>query len=115
LKKLLGLRADVERAVEKVIGKARLPRQLLNRKHPARKRHPVYHPPECLQSEGEPETAAAKSTEATASALDFETCNGADLGTVDFGAAFARAFDDDGETWGGSAADVFMGSGSVCE
>jgi hypothetical protein len=73
--KLLGLRADVERAVEKVIGKAQAAPAVAEPQAPSKETAPGVPPPGMSpKAKAKPETAAAKSTEATASALDFETC-----------------------------------------
>ena len=73
--KLLGLRADVEHAVEKVIGKAQAAPAVAEPQAPRKETGPSVPPPGMSpKAKEKPETAAAKSTEATASALDFETC-----------------------------------------
>jgi hypothetical protein len=73
--KLLGLRADVERAEEKVIGKAQAAPAVAESEAPSKKTAPSAPPPGMSpKAKEKPETAAAKSTEATAAALDFETC-----------------------------------------
>jgi len=72
---LLGLRADVERAVEKVIGKTQTAPVAAEPESPARKivasEASTGSSPKSKQK---PEPGAAKQTEASGPALDFETC-----------------------------------------
>jgi hypothetical protein len=72
---LLGLRADVERAVEKVIGKSQAAPVAGEPEAPAKKivasEASTGSSP---KSKEKPETGAAKQTEAAGPALDFETC-----------------------------------------
>ena len=73
--KLLGLRADVERAVEKVIGK--LPAAPAASEPEAPTKKSVSSAPATGSSpkaKEKPETAAPKQAEAAGPALDFETC-----------------------------------------
>jgi hypothetical protein len=73
--KLLGLRADVERAVEKVIGKAPVA-LVVPEPEAASKKHlpntPTAGPSTKVKEK--PETAPAKQADTGGSALDFETC-----------------------------------------
>jgi hypothetical protein len=73
--KLLGLRADVERAVEKVTGKAPAP-PVVPEPEAANKKHlpatPAAEPSSKVKEK--PGTAAAKQADTGGSALDFETC-----------------------------------------
>ena len=73
--KLLGLRADVERAVEKVIGKSQAAPVASEPEAPGKKT--VSSAPATGSSpkaKEKPETAAPKQAEAAGPALDFETC-----------------------------------------
>jgi hypothetical protein len=73
--KLLGLRADVERAVEKVIGKAPAP-PVVPEPEAANKKH-LPNAPAAVPSikvKEKQETTAAKSADTGVPALDFETC-----------------------------------------
>jgi hypothetical protein len=73
--KLLGLRADVERAVEKVIGKS--PAAPVASEPEATSKKSVSSAPAAGSSpkaKEKPETAAPKQAEAAGPALDFETC-----------------------------------------
>ncbi|HEX9344320.1 MAG TPA: hypothetical protein VF900_00285 [Candidatus Acidoferrum sp.] len=73
--KLLGLRADVERAVEKVIGKSPAAPVASEPEAPGKKT--VSSAPATGSSpkaKEKPETAAPKQAEAAGPALDFETC-----------------------------------------
>jgi hypothetical protein len=73
--KLLGLRADVERAVEKVIGKSPAAPVASEPEAPSKKS--VSSAPATGSSpkaKEKPETAAPKQAEAAGPALDFETC-----------------------------------------
>ena len=73
--KLLGLRADVERAVEKVIGKSTAPVAPEPEAHS--KKSVVSNATAAGSSpkpKEKPETAAAKQAETVGPALDFETC-----------------------------------------
>ena len=73
--KLLGLRADVERAVEKVIGKSPAAPVASEPEAPGKKS--VSSAPATGSSpkaKEKPETAAPKQAEAAGPALDFETC-----------------------------------------
>jgi len=73
--KLLGLRADVERAVEKVIGKSQPAPPVAEPEVPSKKT--VSSAPAIGSSpkaKEKPETAAPKQAEAAGPALDFETC-----------------------------------------
>ena len=73
--KLLGLRADVERAVEKVIGKSPAAPVASEPEAPSKKS--VSSAPATASSpkaKEKPETAAPKQAEAAGPALDFETC-----------------------------------------
>ena len=73
--KLLGLRADVERAVEKVIGKSPAAPVASEPEAPGKKT--VSSTPATGSSpkaKEKPETAAPKQAEAAGPALDFETC-----------------------------------------
>jgi len=73
--KLLGLRADVERAVEKVIGKSQAAPVASEPEAPSKKS--VSSAPATGSSpkaKEKPETAAPKQAEAAGPALDFETC-----------------------------------------
>jgi hypothetical protein len=73
--KLLGLRADLERAVEKVIGKAQIASAVAEPEAPGRKTAPSGTPAgPSAKSKQKPETPAAKQTEVSASGLDFESC-----------------------------------------
>ncbi|HTB91271.1 MAG TPA: hypothetical protein VK728_00480 [Candidatus Sulfotelmatobacter sp.] len=70
--KLLGLRADVERAVEKVIGKAPAAPEP---EASSKKNVPIASAPGTSNKLKEkPETAAVKQSETGGAALDFETC-----------------------------------------
>jgi len=73
--KLLGLRADVERAVEKVIGKSQVAPAVAEAEAPSKKT--VLSGPAAGSSpktKEKTETAAVKQTEVAGQALDFETC-----------------------------------------
>jgi hypothetical protein len=73
--KLLGLRADVERAVEKVIGKAPAAPAAPEPEGPSKKSTP--NTPAAVSSaklKEKSDTAAAKQSETGGAALDFETC-----------------------------------------
>jgi hypothetical protein len=73
--KLLGLRADVERAVEKVTGKAQVAPATAEPETPSKKIVPsgtLASPSPKVKDK--PETAAGKQNEAAGSVLDFETC-----------------------------------------
>jgi hypothetical protein len=73
--KLLGLRADVERAVEKVIGKPPVAPVVLEPEAVSKKHFP--NAPAAGPStkvKEKPETAPAKQVDTGGSALDFETC-----------------------------------------
>jgi len=73
--KLLGLRADVERAVEKVIGKSPAAPVASEPEAPSKKS--VSSAPangSSPKAKEKPETAAPKQAEAAGPALDFETC-----------------------------------------
>jgi len=73
--KLLGLRADVERAVEKVMGKAPAPPLIPEPEAASKKNLPSAAPAAPAANVKEkPETAAAKHADAGGTALDFETC-----------------------------------------
>jgi len=73
--KLLGLRADVERAVEKVTGKAPAP-PVVPEPEAASKKALSSTPAAGLPAKPrqKSETVAVKQTESTGTALDFETC-----------------------------------------
>jgi len=73
--KLLGLRADVERAVEKVMGKAPTPPLIPEPEAASKKNLPSAAPTApAAKVKEKPETAAAKHADAGGTALDFETC-----------------------------------------
>ena len=73
--KLLGLRADVERAVEKVMGKAPAPPLIPEPEAASKKNLPSAAPTApAAKVKEKPETAAAKHADAGGTALDFETC-----------------------------------------
>ena len=73
--KLLGLRADVERAVEKVMGKAPTPPLIPEPEAASKKNLPSAAPAvPAAKVKEKPETAAAKHADAGGTALDFETC-----------------------------------------
>ena len=73
--KLLGLRADVERAVEKVIGKAPAPAIVPEPEAASKKNLPsAAAAGPSAKTKEKPETVAAKQGEAGGPALDFETC-----------------------------------------
>ncbi len=73
--KLLGLRVDVERAVEKVIGKAQAAPAVAEPEAPGRKTAPSVTPHVSSPKAKEKlEPAATKQNEGSGSALDFETC-----------------------------------------
>jgi hypothetical protein len=73
--KLLGLRADLERAVEKVIGKSTVA-PVVPEAEPAGKKVPSSAPVAgpSPKAKEKPEAVAAKQAEGGGSALDFETC-----------------------------------------
>jgi len=73
--KLLGLRADVERAVEKVLGKPPAP-PVVPESEPISKKTPSSAPAAGPSSKvkEKPEAASAKQAESAGTALDFETC-----------------------------------------
>jgi hypothetical protein len=71
--KLLGLRADVERVVEKMIGKPTAPAAA--EPEAAGKKHlPTVVAAPSTKAKEKPETSAAKHAETGGPALDFETC-----------------------------------------
>ncbi len=74
--KLLGLRADVERAVEKVIGKSPAAPVASEPEAPSKKSVLSSAPAtgSSPKAKQKPETAAPKQAEAAGPALDFETC-----------------------------------------
>ena len=74
--KLLGLRADVERAVEKVIGKSPAAPVASEPEAPSKKSVLSSAPAtgSSPKAKEKPETAAPKQAEAAGPALDFETC-----------------------------------------
>ena len=110
---LLGLRADVERTIERVIGK----------------------PAESISAKGTQETTAVrealnaaptrKSVDKNAEAggksedgtpvLDFESCMEQVWEQLNFGAAVAWPLHDHREGWGSTIADVLLGGGGVRE
>jgi len=73
--KLLGLRADVERAVEKVMGKAPTAPVIPEPEAASRKNLPSAAPTApAAKVKEKPETAAIKHADAGVTSLDFETC-----------------------------------------
>jgi hypothetical protein len=73
--KLLGLRGDVERAVEKVLGKAQAAPATAEPETPAKKIAPSGVPAGSSPKVKEkPDATAAKPAEGSGAALDFETC-----------------------------------------
>jgi hypothetical protein len=73
--KLLGLRADVERAVEKVIGKSQAASAVADAEAPGKKIVAVEAAAgPSPKTKEKLDTAAAKQAEAAGPALDFETC-----------------------------------------
>jgi hypothetical protein len=73
--KLLGLRADVDRAVEKVIGKSQAGPVVADPEPPGKKSVPAEAPAASSGKAKEKlETPAAKQAEAAGPALDFESC-----------------------------------------
>ena len=71
--KLLGLRADVERAMEKVIGKAPVPPAVPEPEVASKKNLPSA-PGTLGKAKEKPEPAATKQAESASAALDFENC-----------------------------------------
>jgi len=72
---LLGLRADVERAVEKVIGKSQAAPTVAEPEAPSKKTVPSGTPGGSTpKAKEKPEAAATKHAEDAGPALDFETC-----------------------------------------
>jgi len=72
---LLGLRADVERAVDKVIGKSQSAPVVAETESPSKKTAPSgITAGSTPKAKEKPETTATKHAEAAGPALDFETC-----------------------------------------
>jgi hypothetical protein len=72
--KLLALRAEVERAVEKVTGKSQVVSPVAEPGVSVKKGLPVEITVPAVKTKEKPETAAAKHAEAAGPGLDFETC-----------------------------------------
>ena len=72
--KLLALRAEVERAVEKVIGKSQVASAVADPEVSVKKSTPVEIAAPAVKAKAKQETTDAKHGEASGPGLDFETC-----------------------------------------
>ncbi len=107
--KLLSLRADVERATQKVLGKVGRTDGAEDCRGKSADRG-NQQADDGWESQGSRTDETQGGTRRSGTGVGFRKLHGTDLGTVDCSAAIARTIDDDGTNRRSAVADVFVGS-----